>query len=136
MAPTHSIRVDLPADLYQQVREAAMRSDQSIEPVLVDSLALLFGDSPGGWDQLGVALESLPDEQLWAVIYGRLTWTTGARLREVTARGKQAPLTEPEQAELEVLIDEVDRYTVLRSRALLLLKRRGYDIEARLKPGA
>ena len=48
MAPTHSIRVDLPADLYQQVREAAMRSDQSIETVLVGSLALLFGDPPGG----------------------------------------------------------------------------------------
>jgi len=108
MAPTHSIRVDLPADLYQQVREAAMRSDQSIEPVLVDSLALLFGDLPGSWDQLDVALESLPDEQLWAVVYRRLTWTAGARLREITVRGKQAPLTEPEQAEIDVLIDEAE----------------------------
>ena len=136
MAATHSIRVDLPAELYQQVLEAAARSDQSVETVLVGSLALLFGNPPGGWDHLEAILESLPDEQLWALVYRRLIWPEGARLRELTARGKQAPLTEMEQAELDALIDEADRYALLRSRALLLLKGRGHDIEARLQLGA
>src|SRR5260370_22522442 len=112
MAATHSIRVDLPAELYQQGREAAARSDQSVETVLVGSLALLFGDPPGGWDQLEATLESLPDEQLWALVYRRLAWPEGAQLRELTAQGKQAPLTEAEQADLDTLIDEADRYAL------------------------
>jgi hypothetical protein len=136
MAATHSIRVDLPDDLYRQVREAAARSDQPVEAVLLGSLALLFGDPPNGWEQLEAGLESLPDEQLWALIYRRMTWPDGARLRELMARGQRAPLTEAEQAELASLIDESDRYTLLRSRALLLLKGRGHDVEARLKLGA
>jgi hypothetical protein len=136
MAATHSIRVDLPDDLYRQVREAAARSDQPVEAVLLGSLELLFGDPPGGWDQLEASLESLPDEQLWALVYRRMAWPDGARLRELTARGQRAPLAEAEQAELASLIDESDRYALLRSRALLLLKGRGHDVEARLKLGA
>jgi hypothetical protein len=65
-----------------------------------------------------------------------MAWPEGARLRELTARVKRASLTEAEQAELEALIDEADRYALLRSRALLVLKGRGHDVEARLKLGA
>ena len=93
MAATHSIRVNLPAEFYQHVREAAARSDQSIEAVLVGTLAILFGDPPGGWDHLEATLESLPDAQLWALVYRGMAWPDSARLRELTARGKQVPLT-------------------------------------------
>src|SRR5579885_707593 len=98
MAATHSIRVDLPDGLYQQMRDAAARSDQPIETVLLGSLTLLFGDPPGGWEQLESTLESLPDEQLWALVYRRMAWPEGARLRDLTARGQRAPLTEEEQS--------------------------------------
>lgn len=136
MAATHSIRVELPDELYEHVREAATRSDQSVETVLVGTLTLLFGDLPGGWDHLEATLDSLPDEQLWALVYRRLAWPAIAQLRQLTAHGKQAPLTEAEQAELDTLIDETDRYALLRSRVLLLLKQRGHNVEARLKLGA
>jgi len=38
MPTTHSIRVDLPDGLYEQVRKAALRSDQPVEAVLVGRL--------------------------------------------------------------------------------------------------
>jgi len=103
---------------------------------LVGSLALLFGEPASGWDRLIATLESLPDEQLWALVYRPLTWPKSARLRDLTSLGNQGALTEPEQAELEALIDDADRHALLRSRALLLLKERGQDVEARLMLGA
>jgi len=57
------------------------------------------------------------------------------RLRDLIAQGKQNALTADEQAELETLLDQIDRYTERRSRALLLLKQRGHDVEQYLKLG-
>lgn len=136
MAATRPIHIDVPEELFEKMQEAAERSDQPVETVLVGSLALLFGDPPPNWDQLEATLESLPDDQLWALVYRRLAWPESARLHDLVARGRLAPLTDDEQRELEALIDDADRYTLVRSRALLLLKGRGYDVEARLKLSA
>jgi hypothetical protein len=135
MAGTHSIRVDLPAELFEQIREAATRSDQPMESVLIDSLALVFGTPRSGWEPPTETLEALPDAQLWALVYRGMAWQEGARLRELTARGKQAVLSSEEQAELAALIDEADRLMLLRSRALLALRQRGHNIEKLLQPG-
>lgn len=136
MAATLPIQLNLPADLYARIQEAAARSDQPVELVLVESLALLFGTSPVDWDHLAETLETLTDAQLWALVHRRMAWTAGARLRELTARGKQASLSEHEQTELATHIDEADRLMLLRSRALLVLHKRGYDVEDQLQPGA
>lgn len=51
MAATHPMYLNLPADLYARIEEAAARGNQPIEAVLLESLALLFGarrlGSPG-----------------------------------------------------------------------------------------
>ncbi|HEY8284045.1 MAG TPA: hypothetical protein VIJ28_06640 [Chloroflexota bacterium] len=136
MAGAHSIQVELPADLFERIREAAVRSDQPVESVMVDTLAMLFGAPRADWEQRIAMLEILPDAELWAVVYHRLAWPEGTRLRELAARGRQEALSDKEQAELAALIDEADRLTVLRSRALLILRRRGHDIRKQLKLGA
>ncbi len=129
MAASRPIELNLPADLYGRIQEAAARSDQPVESVLVESLALLFGTSPIDWDHLTATLETLPDAQLWALVYRRVTWIAGGRLRELTARGKQAPLSDEEQAELAMLVDEADRMMLLRSQALLVLQQRGHAVQ-------
>lgn len=136
MAGTLPIRLDLPAELFARIQEAADRSDRPIESVLVESLALLFGVPPTDWDQIMETLESLTDAQLWALVYRRMAWISGARLRELTARGKHALLSDEEQAELAALIDEADRMTLLRSHAFLALQQRGYRIQDQLQLGA
>ncbi|MHB8625261.1 MAG: hypothetical protein ACYDBJ_11365 [Aggregatilineales bacterium] len=81
-------------------------------------------------------VEELSDEQLWAIVYRPLAWTKDIRLRELTSLGKFGGLSADEQAETERLVDQVDRYVLLRSQALLLLKQRGYDVEHHLRMGA
>lgn len=132
MSGAHAINVELPDDLFERLREAAIRSDQPVEAVLVESLALLFGTPQAEPD----SLDALPDGHLWALVNRRIAWPQGARLRELAASGRQATLSDEEQAELAALIDEADRLALLRSRALLELQRRGHAVRERLQLGA
>jgi hypothetical protein len=133
MAATLSIHLDVPADLYARIQEAASRSDQPVEAVLVESIGLLFGAPSIDWDHLATTVETLTDAQLWALVYRRMAWVSAGRLRDLTGRGRQAPLSEEEQVELDALIDEADRMTLLRSHALLILQQRGHNVQDRLR---
>jgi hypothetical protein len=129
-----SVSLKISGKLYERAKQMSAESNRPVEAVLMDSLNLLFGveDEDIQLDDL----TNLSDEQLWGIVHQRLAWPQETRLRELTALGKQNLLSEDEQAELEQLIDRVDRYTLLRSQALLLLKQRGYDVEQRLRLGA
>ncbi|MCI0714163.1 MAG: hypothetical protein L0154_28665 [Chloroflexi bacterium] len=130
-----TIELQLPPEIYERAKQIATESNRSVESVLLDGLALLFGELPDtslSPDQL----QTFSDEQLWAVVYQRLAWLQDTRLRELIELGKQGQLDPDEKAEMERLIDLVDHQMLLRSEALLLLKQRGHDIETKLKLGA
>jgi hypothetical protein len=124
------IVLDLPEALYQRVRQVAEASNRPVESVLLDSLALLFGDLSGESQLQPESLETFSDTQLWAIVFRPLAWPADVRLRELTALGKSGHLSKNERAEMEQLISEVDRFVLLRSQALLLLKQRGMEISA------
>jgi hypothetical protein len=132
----HSVTLDFPEELYKRIREAAEENRMPLESMLLESIALMYGDSLADNDLSPEALEQLADDQLWAIVHRQLALPLDIRLRQLTALGKSGSLSNDEQAEMERLIAEVDRCVVLRSNALLLLKTRGYDVEQRLKIGA
>ena len=126
------VLVNLPSDLYKRIHNTAQDTNRTLETVLLESLTLLFGDLSSDTEALLPVLDTLSDAQLWAVVQRRLTWPEGARLRELTMANKKATLSNREQSELDSLLEQVDRYTLLRSKALLLLKQRGHPIEKHL----
>jgi len=130
-----TVELELPTEIYERAQQIARDSQRSVESVLLDGLTLLFGQLPGASLSLD-ALASYEDEQLWALVHQRLAWPQDTRLRELIALGRQGQLHADEKAEMERLLDLVDHQMLLRSEALLLLKRRGHDVEARLKLGA
>ena len=136
-----SITFEIPDDLYEQVQQAADASERSPEAILLESLEsidMLFRQ-PVASVSINRLLKELPtysDTQLWGVVNRQLPWTQSLRLRELSGRGKQGTLPETEQTELNRLIDQVDRYMLLRSEALLLLQQRGHEIKSYLKLGA
>jgi len=136
MVSTRPIRLDLPADLYARIAAAAARTERPVEAILVDTLALLLDAPMVDWRHLASTLDTLSDAELWALIHRRLAWTASVRLHDLTLQGKQMPLSEDEQSELEDLIDEADRLSVLRSHALRILQDRGHDIRNYLPLGA
>lgn len=129
-----TIELRLPPEIYERANKIATESNRSVESVLLDGLALPFGELPDtslSPDQL----QTFSDEQLWAVVYQRLAWPQDNRLQELVELGKQGRLDPDEKAEMERLIDLVDHQMLVRSEALLLLKQRGHDVEAELKLG-
>ena len=74
------------------------------------------------------ALSGFSDEQLWMMVQQRLTPKQDARWRELADRGNRGVISDLEVTELEAWVARVDNQMLLRSRALLLLKQRGHDI--------
>jgi hypothetical protein len=133
--PDSTVELHIPAEVYERATQIARASNRSVESVLLDGLNLLFGalpDSKLSPDKLN----TYTDEQLWAIVHQRLAWPQDTRLRELIALGQQGQLKDNEIAEMERLVDLVDHQMLLRSEALLLLKQRGHDVEAKLKLGA
>jgi hypothetical protein len=126
------VLLQMPEELYERVRQIAESSNRSLENVLLESLEFMFGELPGQDDLTPEILETFADDQLWAVAHRPFASIQDARLRELTENSKERALNRDEQNELEMLIDAVDRYVLLRSKALLLLKQRGYDVQQRL----
>jgi hypothetical protein len=124
-----SVTLQLPDELYESVQEAAEASERPLEDVLLESIGVLFRRPSADMERMLSELADYSDSQLWAVVYRRLPWSQSLRLRELNAKSH---LTNTEQNELEQLIDLVDRYMLLRSEALLLLKQHGQDVDTYL----
>ncbi len=122
------VLLQIPEELYERVRQIAENSNRSLEAVLLESLTLIFGNLPDEEVLTPELLETFADDQLWTIVRRPFASTPDNRLRELTEASKQGHLTDNEQAEMETLIEAVDRYVFLRSKALLLLKQRGYDV--------
>ncbi len=132
-----TIELKVAPDIEDFARGIAESENTSVEAVLQDGLALLFGGGSLVEYQLD-RLGECTDEELWAVIRQRLTAPQENRMQELLFRGSEGALLEQESAELRHLADLVDCQMLLRSRALALLQERGHDIDAFLKasPGA
>ncbi len=130
-----SITVNLPENLYKRIRQTAEDTNRPLETVLLESLALLFGEATINGKSLDSVLLSLRDEQLLGVVEQRLPWLDSMRLRELMDIDRRLGLTATEQAELNALLEEVDRQMIVRSQALALLQKRGHNIRQYLIAG-
>ena len=122
-----TIELEIAPEVVEYVRKIARGENCSVEAVLEDGLTLLFGSTSEVESQLD-RLNDCTEEQLWAVIHHRLTFTQDRRIRLLMEYGREGTLMEQEKSELDCLLNLIDRQTLLRSRALLLLKERGHDI--------
>ncbi len=129
-----TVELEIPAGVLEQASEIAQGGNRSVESVLQDGLAMVFGTLP----DCDIPLDSLhdfSDEQLWEIVNRRLSWVQDSRLRELLALDKRGTTTEQESNELDDLVAVVDRQMLLRTKALVLMKQRGHDIDAYLNLG-
>ena len=131
--PTKELKV--PAAIFERAEAIASESDRSAESVMLDALSLLFGTLPNV-ELEPEELKDFGDEELRAVVHQRLAWPQDTRLRELMRLGQLGRASVEEIVEMEALIDLVDHQMLLRSEALLILKRRGHDIGKLLKLAA
>ncbi len=123
-----TVELSVPAAIYERAEAIASDSGRSAESVIVDGLSLLFGEF-SGMELEPEALKDIADEQLWALVHQRLTPMQDARLRYLLDLGNQGQIRCQDEGELAQLAALVDQQMLLRSKALVLLQRRGHDID-------
>ena len=126
-----TIELDIPKDIFERAKVIASDGNRSIETVLREGLVMVFGATEDSCVSME-SLEQFSDEQLWKIINYRLTWAQDSRWRKLMALNKQGLLTEQENSELDDLADLIDRQVLMKSKALLLMKQRGHDIDSYL----
>lgn len=121
----------LSEDVLKRLRETAKAVNRPIEDVITDSIEVMFS-SP----ESAISPEELvdfSDAELWGVVHRRLATSVQTRLEELAALGRVHALSPDEEQERDHLMEAYDRYVLLRSHALLLLKQRGHDVDRWLR---
>lgn len=121
-----TVELQIAGDIQNLACKIAQGENCSVESVLEDGLAMLFSSSSDG-EQFLDRLDYFADEQLWNLVHLRLTFAQDRRIRRLMERGQEEKLSLAEEAELDSLLELIDRHTVLRSHALVQLQERGHD---------
>src|SRR5262245_58818163 len=94
-----TVTIQLPDEFYESAQEAAEASGRSLETVLVEGIGLLFSEQmpSENVNRLLAAMPTYNDRQLWTVVHQQVSQTQTLRLRELSAKRKQKPLSKTEQ---------------------------------------
>ena len=122
------ITLKLPAHIYHQVSKIAEASGQPLDAVMLETFTMLT-DQPLALPADTSLLDKYTDAQLWGVVYRRLPAYIDERWRALLDIRAARALSDDENAELARFIDMNDHYMLHRSKALLLLQRRGYAVD-------
>lgn len=131
-----AVWVELPNDIYEPMQRLAQQRDSSVENVLIGFLKMLISDEFSVADLTPEQLDSYSDEELWAIVWRPLATSVDLRLQELSDLADLGKLTDTQREEMARLVAEVDHYVLIRSKALVTLKKRGHDVESRLRQGA
>ncbi|MBZ0317819.1 MAG: hypothetical protein K8L91_15470 [Anaerolineae bacterium] len=121
-----AVWVELPNDIYEPMQRLAQQRDSSVENVLIS-------DEFSVADLTPEQLDSYSDEELWAIVWRPLATSVDLRLQELSDLADLGKLTDSQREEMARMVAEVDHYVLIRSKALVTLKKRGHDVESRLR---
>jgi hypothetical protein len=127
----HSVTVDLPSPVYEDIRRAAERAHRSFADVLVEAVtavAPVIDSVPTGLRSALAQLAYLNDAALWQAARATMTADQRERMQFLHQIKGQRPLTDGESAENEALLRLYRETLLVRAQSALLLKQRGYDV--------
>ncbi|MEW5985547.1 MAG: Arc family DNA-binding protein [Chloroflexota bacterium] len=126
-----TITLRLPNQLYQQVKQRAQARQRSVEDELVAVVAASLPDQEELPGDLAAELEQLSlltDDELWQTARTTMKPAEIKRMQALSTRQRGKGLTAAEQREVEELLYRYDWITLVRAKAAVSLKERGYDI--------
>lgn len=129
VAMSMTVTLNLPDSLYQRLVSAANATHRPLEEVLMRAIR---AGSPPAWDDVPeevradlAALDQWDDAALYQLVRQQWSATNVARYDELLERKADGISGTDEQAELERLRDEHDRWVLRKAHATALLRWRG-----------
>lgn len=128
---SHVLMVNLPDELYESIRRNAQATNQPLEAMLVTTLRVSLPSLDGlpvdVADEL-VRLEALDDDALRAVVHETASESEQDEIEELLDKNREGTLAEVDRARMDALLDAVDRRTLRKARAAVLLRFRGRNV--------
>ena len=130
--PNQTIPIQLPEAIYQRLQQVAHAMHYSIEEIVLQTirgnLPPSLGDLSPELHGVVADLQHMSDEALWSVAKEPLSPQQWRRHQRLLRKGQEGTLSAAEHQELAELRAVVDRFVILRSYALALLKWHGHTI--------
>jgi hypothetical protein len=126
-----SVTVNLPENVYRQIRRAARKARRPLDDVLAEavSAAAPMMETPAAPLRFALAQMSyLNDAALWQAARASLSAQQRSRLAWLHTEQQRRALTPEERSEEEALMTLYRETILVRAQAAVLLKQRGYDI--------
>jgi hypothetical protein len=113
---THTVLLELPEELAQNVQSVAQRTHRRLEDLLVDWIDQVAADLP---------IEYLPDEEVLAIAEKQLDDQTQQELSSLLEANREGTLNSEAQAHLDELMQLYRRGLVRKAHALKIAIDRG-----------
>jgi len=127
-----TVVLQIPEALYQRLAIAAGATQRSLEDVILQALQI---GSPPTWKDVPeefqtdlASLDRLDDNSLWQIANSKKTPLEMERYYFLLSKQQEIELTDSEKLELEQYRTDRDRFMLLKSQAVAILKWRGHNI--------
>lgn len=128
-----AITIQLPERVYNDVATRALRMHRPIEEaladVVVDALPTI-DDLPSELVDELEQLDLLSDRELWQAAQTKLSAEEAEQMQTLVSKQQRDGLTKREQTKAEKLLQRYNRTMLVRAKAAVLLKTRGFDISS------
>lgn len=128
---TAAITINLPEQVYEQIRTAAERAQRPVGEVVLEAVLAAtptLGEPETPLRSALAQLAYLHDAALWQMARATMPPAQRERLAWLHDKQQRDGLTEDEQAEEQVLLQLYRETLLVRAQAAVLLKQRGYDV--------
>jgi hypothetical protein len=116
-------------DIAHKNLEQRLNSQAAGESFVWEDM-ILYSDDEEAFDNALEAFDQFTDDTLWRILDYRIPYPQRRRRRQLIDNMSRS---QGEEAELDQLMAIYDRFVLVRSQALLSLKKRGYDMDHYLK---
>ena len=126
---THAITLQLPHSLYEQLKNHARRTRQSVETKVLDLVSTAFEEESLPEDMAAVveSLNLLDDAALRRAARSTLALEKQEQLEALNLKQQSEGLTQLEKDVHATLLHAYDRAVLVRAKATALLVERGHD---------
>lgn len=127
----HTVTLDLPEQVYEQIQKAAQKAHRPVKELLVEAVTAVAPVIEHASTDLRSALAQMAywnDAALWQAARSTLTAEQKARLEALHDQQQRRSLTQEESSEEKALLQLYRETLLVRAQAAVLLKQRNYNI--------